>query len=135
MLADEIENVVGKNLGSISHLDLGDLQGFHLPAPQIDFNINVTVPETNLQIDFQDLDVYAELGVVLSSSLTYKLNLYSSKSLGVQVGSVLVGVVVNFDLILSTETEVDLSTGFHMKLDRALIDIPLFAEEASHIDL
>lgn len=135
-LASEIKAFVGDSFDAISHLDLESLQGFHLPAPQIDFNIPVNAPDTKLQINFQDLDVYAELGVVLSSSLTYKLNLYTSKSLlGAKVGSVLVGVVVNLDLILSTETEVDLSTGFHIKLDRALIDITLFADEASHIDL
>lgn len=114
---------------------MGSLEGFDLPAPQIDFNINVTAPDTKLQVDFKDVEVYAELGIVLSSGLTYTLNLFSSKELGVQIGSVLVGVVVNLDLILSTQTEVDLNTGFHMKLDSALLDITMFADEASHIDL
>lgn len=106
--------------------------------PQIDFNVDVAAavdPDMKLSIEFQDLDVYAELGIVLSSGLTYTLNLYSSTELGVEVGSVLVGAVVKLDLILSTETEVDLSAGFHMKMDRALLDITMFADEASQIDL
>lgn len=134
-LVDDIEEFVGDTIDTITHLDLGSLEGFDLPAPQIDFNINVTAPDTKLLVDFKDVEVYAELGIILSSGLTYTLNLFSSKELGVQIGSVLVGVVVNLDLILSTETEVDLTTGFHMKLDSALLDITMFADEASHIDL
>ena len=135
-LAGEIQDFLGENVDAVTHLDPGMLRGFDLPVPQIDFNMDVTAtPGTKLHIEFQDLDVYAELGIVLSSGLTYTLNLYSSKELGVQVGSALLGVVVNFDLILSTETEVDLSAGFHMKLDSALLDLTMFADEASHIDL
>lgn len=135
-LAQEIEGFLNESVDAVTHLSLGNLEGFDLPAPQIDFNLDLSaVPDTNLRVEFQDVDVYAELGIILSSDLTYTLNLYSSKELGVQVGSVFVGVVVNFDLILSTETEVDLSAGFHMKLDSVLLDLAMFADEASHIDL
>lgn len=129
---------MNKSIDAVTHLNFGSLQGFDLPVPQIDFNVDVAAavdPDMKLSIEFQDLDVYAELGIVLSSGLTYTLNLYSSTELGVEVGSVLVGAVVKLDLILSTETEVDLSAGFHMKMDRALLDITMFADEASQIDL
>lgn len=111
--------------------------GYDLPRPNIDFNLDIGgFPDTILDVQFKDTEIYVELGITLSSGLTYSLNLYSSKQFGVEINSVLVGVVASIDLILSVEAEIEIETGFHIKLDDTVgMRLALFADEASHLTL
>jgi hypothetical protein len=96
------------------------------------------IPECNLQFTFDELELYLNVDTIFSLGATYELNLYSSSTpLGISITKDLeVGVIFAIDLILSVEGEIDISSGFHIKLDDGLrIDIALFGDDVSEIVL
>lgn len=130
-----IDNFIKNHDGNDSN-DV-ETHGFQIPSPNIDFNVDVVdFPDTVLEVEFVDAEIYVELGITLTEGVTYTLNLYSSKELGVQVEDVFAGAVVNIDLILSVEAGIEIDTGFHIKLDdKVLMRLTMFAKEASHLAL
>lgn len=110
---------------------------FRLPPPQIDFDLDVPeFPETLMEIELRDVDMFVELGVTLSEGVTYTLNLFRSTQLGAQVGNVFAGAVVSVDLILSVAAGVEVDTGFHVRMDEGVVmKMGLFAKEASDLSL
>ena len=116
-----------------------DLDDFDLPPAKFDFNVDVPeIPEFQLQFKFEDMELYMLIDTVLSSSATYNLNLYTSNTpIGLSVSKdLMIGVVLSIDLILSVNGEIDISTGFHIKLDEGVtIDISLFSDDVSKITL
>ncbi len=136
-VADDFGGDTIDHVNALVHWDLKKLKGYDLPRPNINFNLDIGgFPDTILDVEFKDTEIYVELGITLSSGITYSLNLYSSKELGVEINSVLVGVVASIDLILSAEAEIAIDTGFHIKLDDSVgMRLALFADEASHLTL
>lgn len=139
---DELKNYTTDTIGSaakdvLTFSSFSDIDGFDPPPPQIDFNVDIgDFPDTILEVEFKDTEIYVALGITLSAAVTYELNLYSSKELGVQIDSIFVGVVASIDLILSAESQVEIDTGFHIKLDKSMgMTLALFADEASHLTL
>lgn len=121
----------------VLHLEsFDDINGFSLPPPDIDFNVNVALDDVSLDVVFTNTEIYVELSLVLSKSLTYSLNLYTSTELGYAVGKVFVGFVVTVDLLLSVESQIEIDAGFHIQFDDDVsMSLALFAEEASHLAL
>lgn len=117
----------------------GDFDGFDFPPFDVDFDIDLPkLPECNLRLQFDGLELYMEIDTILSGSATYTLNLYTSQTpIGFTVGTgLLVGVVFSIDLIVSVEAEVDISSGFHILLnDGIAIDIHMFDHDVSSITL
>ncbi|KFY20590.1 hypothetical protein V491_03589, partial [Pseudogymnoascus sp. VKM F-3775] len=115
----------------------GDFDGFDFPPFDVDFDIDLPkLPECNLRLQFDGLELYMEIDTILSGSATYTLNLYTSQTpIGFTVGTgLLVGVVFSIDLIVSVEAEVDISSGFHILLnDGIAIDIHMFDHDVSSI--
>lgn len=106
----------------------------------LNINLNIAVPELpscQLELNFKDTEIYVELGLKLSAGLSYGINIYSSKQLGVQVSEKLfVGVVFSMDLLLNVDTAMEIVSGFHIRLDKdVLMKIGLFAKQASHLTL
>lgn len=133
-----IYNDVTQIFEDIITLNFESLPAF--PTLPYDFNVdNITdIPECQLRFQFDGLELFLETEIKLSAGATYTVNLYSSNSpLGFSVGSDLrVGVVFAIDLILAAETEIDVTSGFHIKLDDGLaIDITLFGTDVSDITL
>ncbi|KAF9877099.1 hypothetical protein CkaCkLH20_05365 [Colletotrichum karsti] len=114
-----------------------DAEDFDFPPLNITFDVDVPeFPECSLGFGFDDFEMYMELDTTLSAGLTYTLNIYSSKTpLGSQIGDdLLLGVVFNVDLILSVETEIQMSSGFHIKMDDGVMfDIALFSKNVSSV--
>jgi hypothetical protein len=84
------------------------------------------------------MELYMEIDTTLSGGATYTLNLYTSETaIGFTVGEdLLIGVIFSVDLILSVESEIDISSGFHIQLnDGVAIDIPMFDRNVSSITL
>ncbi|KAM0332096.1 hypothetical protein ACHAQA_002368 [Verticillium albo-atrum] len=109
---------------------------FDLPPLDLDLNIDIQgVPEVQMHFAFDGLELYMDMQLTMSAGATYALNLYTSVTpLGFDVGDVFVGVVFAVDLLLSVESEISISSGFHMKLDDGVaIDIALFSDEVSDI--
>ncbi|KAF4950557.1 hypothetical protein FGADI_8116 [Fusarium gaditjirri] len=135
--ADYIENYIDE---VADNLDDGfDIEDFNLPP--LDYNLNIDIPEIpefRLQFQFDGLEVYMLIDTVLSAGATYTLNLYTSTTpAGFAVRDNLeVGVVFAIDLILSVEGEINISSGFHLRLDDGvLFDIAIFSKEISNLTM
>lgn len=126
--------------GVISNLDDG-FQTSDLIFPTFNYSFSMdiaTIPECHLKVQFDDLELYMQTNTILSLGSTYELNLYSSNTpVGISITKDLeLGIIFAIDLILSVNGEVDISSGFHIRLDDGLaIDIALFSDEVSDIIL
>jgi hypothetical protein len=128
-----------ENVTSLILTDGIHLSDFDFGPLDIDFDVKVPdIPSADLSFQFDGMELYMEIDTILSSGATYTLNLYTSKSpIGFAVAEdLLIGVVFSVDLILSVESEVDISTGFHIQLhDGVIINIPMFGHNVSSITL
>jgi hypothetical protein len=112
--------------------------GNHTAITEIDFNFEAPeLPEYQLHFQFDGMELYMQVDTVLSAEATYTLNLFTSQSMyGVAIGDEQVGVVFKIDLVLIAESELEISSGFHIKLeDGVAIDIALFSEAVSSMTL
>ncbi|KAF5966880.1 hypothetical protein FBULB1_11455 [Fusarium bulbicola] len=140
-LADETADYIEEYIDSVTdNLDDGfDLDDFDLPP--LDYNLNIDIPkipEFRLQFQFDGLEVYMLVDTVLSAGATYTLNLYTSTTpAGFAVRDNLeIGVIFAIDLILSVEGEINISSGFHLRLDDGvLFDIAIFSKEISNLTM
>ncbi|KAH7240712.1 uncharacterized protein BKA55DRAFT_648783 [Fusarium redolens] len=140
-LADETVDYIERYIDKVAdNLDDGfDIDDFDLPP--LDYNLNVDIPEIpefRLQFQFDGLEVYMLIDTVLSAGATYTLNLYTSTTpAGFAVRDNLeVGVIFTIDLILSVEGEINISNGFHLRLDDGvLFDIAIFSKEISNLTM
>lgn len=118
-----------------------DINSLGLAWPTFDYSLNMDVPaipEAKLRFSFDDLELYMKMDATLSLGSTYTLNLYTSDTpLGIEISTKLdLGIIFTVDLILDVEGKIDISSGFHIKVDDGLgIDIALFGNEASEIVL
>ncbi|KAL0943353.1 glycolate oxidase [Colletotrichum truncatum] len=114
-----------------------DTDDFDFPPLNITFDIDVPqFPECQLGFGFDGFEMYMQLDTTLSAGLTYTLNLYTSQTpLGSRIGDdLLLGVVFSIDLILSVEAEIQMTSGFHIKMDdQVAFDIALFSRNVSSI--
>jgi len=133
-----IENTV-ENVTSSILTNGFSIDDFDFPPLEIDFDVKVPeIPACDLSFQFDGLELYMEIDTTLSAGATYSLNLFTSKTpIGFDVSNdVLLGVVFSVDLIFSAESEVDISTGFHIQLhDGMAINIPMFDQDVSNITL
>jgi hypothetical protein len=132
---DYVENYVKSVITS----DVFQIDDFDFPPIQIDFDIDIPdIPECELRFQFDGMELYMQIDTIISSGATYTLNLYTSKTpIGFAVGEgLLIGVIISVDLILSVESEIDISSGFHIQLnDGVAINIPMFSQDVSSITL
>lgn len=75
------------------------------------------------------------MDATLGLGATYTHNLYTSDTeAGIGFGDSELGIVFKLDIILAAEGAIDISTGFHLKLQNGLaIDITLFGTNVSQI--
>ncbi|KAH7226921.1 hypothetical protein BKA60DRAFT_446388 [Fusarium oxysporum] len=140
-LADETADYIEKYIDKVAdNLEDGfDMDDFDLPP--LDYNLNIDIPEIpefRLQFQFDGLEVYMLIDTVLSAGATYILNLYTSTTpAGFAVRDNLeVGVIFAIDLILSVDGEINISSGFHLRLDDGvLFDIAIFSKEISNLTM
>ena len=138
-LRTEVANYTKEYINQVTDgLDDGfDMDDFDLPTMDFDLNINLPeIPEFRLEFQFDGLEVYMLVDTVLSTGATYTLNLYTSTTpAGFVVRHNLeIGVILTIDLILSVEGEIDISTGFHLKLDDGVkIELGIFSKEISNM--
>ncbi|KAF5698320.1 hypothetical protein FGLOB1_12146 [Fusarium globosum] len=140
-LADETADYIENYIDTVAdNLEDGfDLDDFDLPP--LDYNLNVDIPEIpefRLQFQFDGVEVYMLIDTVLSAGATYTLNLYTSTTpAGFAIRDNLeIGVIFAIDLILSVEGEINISSGFHLRLDDGvLFDIAIFSKEISSLTI
>ncbi|KAI0427481.1 hypothetical protein F5Y09DRAFT_29930 [Xylaria sp. FL1042] len=115
-------------------LDFSDIS---FPPLNISFNVDVLdIPECRLRFQFDDLELYMLIDTVLSAGASYTLNLYSTNTpIGFSVDSeTFVGVIVSIDLILAVDTDIDISSGLHIKVEDGMaLDLSLFSQNVSSV--
>ncbi|TIC99959.1 hypothetical protein CH35J_006353 [Colletotrichum higginsianum] len=115
-----------------------DADDFDFPPLNVTFDVDVPeFPSARLGFGFDGLELYMQLDTTLSAGLTYTLNLYTSTTpLGSKIGNdLLLGVVFAVDLILSVESEIQMSSGFHIRMDDGVgFDISLFSKNVSSVN-
>lgn len=116
-----------------------DINDFSPPTmSNITFNLDVQgVPEALLQLQFDGLELYVQLDTTFNSGATYTVNLFTPETpLAITVPGMDIGVWFVLDLILDVSAEIDISSGFHIKLDDGVqVNIAMFANNASDIIL
>lgn len=144
---DEVTNITEKVIDQIEEYaedvwdDLSD-ESFKIKAfPTIDFDLNLQnlpkIPEAHVHFDFDDLELYLDLDIILNTGATYSLNLFTSETpAGFSIPGLTAGAVFSVDLILIAEAQVDIGSGIHIKLDDALsFDLELFSSNLSSMTL
>jgi hypothetical protein len=134
---DDIANITKTEVGDFlttGHIDVDELR---MPTLNYSFNVDVQgIPECHLHFGFDELELYMLLETTLTTGGSYQLSLYKSESeIGVAVGDELeLGVFFTIDLLIDVEDELDMSNGFHIKLDNgAAININMFDTNVSSI--
>lgn len=137
-----IEEVSGEPFDSMGDVFTGgdfDFDAEVMPTFNYSFHMDIpSIPEVKLRFGFDAFELFMLLDTTLAVGTTYTYNLYASKSpLGFAVSDDLrLGVTFTADLILAVNGEIDISAGFHLKLEDGLaVDISLFDEDPSGIIL
>ncbi|KAK9777573.1 hypothetical protein SCAR479_05621 [Seiridium cardinale] len=132
-VVDYVDDYISNTMHKLA--DGIDASDFAVPPIDVDFHIDIPeVPETHLSFQFDDLELYVLLDTILAGGLTYNLNLYTSNTpIGISIGDdVKAGVILTINLIMTAEAEIDISSGFHIKLDDGVaFDIALFGQNVS----
>ncbi|KAI1335505.1 hypothetical protein F5Y15DRAFT_428188 [Xylariaceae sp. FL0016] len=135
---EDAKNITDQIL-NITATEIEDIFTGGAPPPTFDFDFNIDIegiPEISLDFTFDDLELYMQIDTSLSVGSTYTLNLFQSESpIDFAVSDVFqLGVVLGIDLILDAKAEIDISSGFHLKIDDGLaINIALFSAGVSDI--
>lgn len=117
--------------------------------PHLDISLGATdlsaVPDTTLMFRFENLDIYLDLDVKFTADMSWTLPLYSSANPADNGGLVTdikvpgtnleLGVLFTVDLIITVEAEIELNGGLHIAADNVTLEIALFGDEVSGIDL
>ncbi|KAL2062881.1 hypothetical protein VTL71DRAFT_5953 [Oculimacula yallundae] len=109
-----------------------NVSNYDFPVLNANVNIDVPViPETDLILRFDEMELYMQIDTTISAGLTYIMNLFTSQTaVGIEVGDLLVGIVFSVDLILDVTGEVDISSGFHIQLEDGVgVKIPMFGKD------
>ncbi|KAI0023467.1 hypothetical protein F4780DRAFT_83315 [Xylariomycetidae sp. FL0641] len=145
-VGDEVTNLTDSAIdyvkdyisGVVDNLEDGfDLDDFDFPPLNMSFNLDVPdLPETNLNLQFDDLEMYMMLDTVISAGTTYTVTMYTSETpIGLALDSKnFAGVIFDIVLIMSADANIDMTGGVHMKVDDGLgIDIAMFGQNVSSI--
>lgn len=83
-MVDDIENYVENNLTSDEfHIDDFD---FLTVEFDLDFGIP-SIPESELRLQFDGMELYVQVDTILSAGATYTLSLYTSETeIGIELG-------------------------------------------------
>lgn len=117
----------------------GGQQWEDLELPTFNYTMDLDIPEVpecKLRFQFDGLELYMSMNTILEVSATYELPLYKSQSaVGISITPDLsLGLQFTVDLILNVEGEIDISSGFHIKVnDGIAIEITLFSNDVSDI--
>lgn len=109
-----------------------------LPTVNVNFDLDLgPLPGVSAQFQFNEgLELYMLLNTKIAVGSTYIVNLFSSKtSLDVIIGSnITAGVALDIDLVLTSRDAVDLTSGFHLRLDKgASMEFDLFSSNVSNV--
>ena len=93
-----------------------------LEFPTFNYTVDIDIPpipEFTSNFTFDGLELYMNLNTILKGGATYELPIFRSQypaDLHI-TDNLNLSVVFTVDLIMSVEGEIDISSGFHTKLD------------------
>lgn len=110
----------------------------HLPTVNVDFDLDLApLPGVSAQFQFNDgLELYMLLNTKMAVGSTYIVNMFSSKTpLDATIGSnITAGVALDIDLVLTSRNAVDVTSGFHLRLEKgASVEFDLFSSNISNV--
>ena len=109
-----------------------------LPTVDVNFDLDlVPVPGVSAQFQFNEgLELYMLVNTKITVGSTYILKLFSSKTpVDIAIGSnITAGVALDIDLILTSTSAIDVTSGFHLRLDKgAAMEFDLFSTNVSDV--
>ena len=136
-VSDTVLGVLGDALTLEVFQDDYDVE---FPTLDVDFDLDLKpLPDVSVKFQFDDgFELYMLLNTKLGAGATYTLNLYASKSpVVIAIGNdITAGIAVVIDLILDVSTAIDISSGFHLKLDKGVgFELNMFSQNVSNINL
>jgi hypothetical protein len=136
-VADVAKDILSGDLDSV--FDPDNYNG-SFPIIPVDLDLELApLPAVTVRFAFDDdLEVYMMLDTKLVLGGTYTINLFSSAGpFGIAVGNdITAGLAVVLDLILDVHAPVDISGGFHLKLDKGVVmGLDLFSPNWSDLKL
>lgn len=109
------------------------------PTIDVDFNLGdaAGLPGAQIHFEFDNLEIYLDLDVMLSAESTYTINIFTSETpAGFSIPGLKIGAVFSVDLILIADADIDIGSGIHIKLDDGLsFDIEMFNSNVSAITM
>ncbi len=119
-----------------------------LNTSNVNLDFDDAIPNSEVQIVFDGLEIYAEIDTVLSDSKSWALTLFNSgdpktaaalvaagvPAFGFSADGIDVGIILKIDLLMNLDGDIDISSGLHIKLnDGFAINIGMFANNVSSI--
>jgi hypothetical protein len=142
-ILDQVEQNVSDTISNITQwvedidVDFTEFEVDIPPPPGIDFNLELPeFPECTLEFQFDGVEMYVELSTVFSGGVTYTLPLFKYGAAVDIDEDLFLGIVFNVDLIISLESEVTITTGFHVRLeDGVLLRLAMFSKDPTDVTL
>jgi hypothetical protein len=136
-VADVAKDILSGDLDSVFDNASSNVS---FPMIPVDMDLKLApLPAVTVHFAFDDeLEVYMMLDTKLALGGTYTINLFSSAGpFGIAVGNdITAGLAVVLDLILDVHAAVDISGGFHLKLNKGVaIGLDLFSPNVSNFKL
>lgn len=137
---------LGKDL--VHPSELATLSPPTLNTSNINLDFDDAIPNSEVQIVFDGLEIYAEIDTALSASKSWTLTLFNSgdpeivaesdgagiPDLGFSADGINIGAILKIELLLTLDGDIDISSGLHIKLnDGFTINIGMFANNVSGI--
>lgn len=136
---DDYLKLVYNNYKQDNDLDITDLLPPNVNVSSFDDDLAAAIPDTTITFRFDDLDLYLELETILNASATYTLKLIppGANPLGLDLpNNIKFGVVFSADLIVSIDSELDMTGGLHVKVDdHVAMQLELFGDKVSDMTL
>lgn len=152
----DIDQILNETIASISDKAenltrtvadlLGDCVGngtdlYELDCPKLDVSLDMNLspmPQASMEFRFDELEVFMQLRTVIAAGSSFEVPLFESTApLGLSLGPDLeLGVFFTVDLLLSVDRTLDITSGFHLKLEDGIaFTIDMFGNEPSGIAL
>jgi hypothetical protein len=134
----DVKNVAKEAVDQLEDY-IEDMNFHSLPTLNLSLNLDdlTALPDAQVHFEFDDLELYLGLDIQLSSQSTYTYPLFRSETeVGFSVPGLEVGAVFGVDLVLIADSEVDIGTGIHIKLDDGVgFDLAMFSSNVSDMTM
>ncbi|CRG83637.1 hypothetical protein PISL3812_00991 [Talaromyces islandicus] len=130
---EEVKDYVEDAAKDIASFDISDIPAF--PTLDVDFNLDKTagLPPIEARFEFDDLEFYLDFDLNLAGGTYYMLKLFTSETpAGFSIPGLEAGALFKATLYLTTESDVDITSGIHLKVEDGLaLDMELFSKKVS----